>query len=982
MAQKNKQLVLALFDNEQAAKQAADALKQWDKANKEVKAGAVGVLVKDDKGKVKQELLGPRAWGKGAGIGAILGIVAAIPTGGLSLLPGVLGGAVGGGIVGGFFHKHLGMSKDDLDRIGKEIDGGKAAVGVLVEDNEAAAFTAKLQELGGKSETHEVTEQGAEKTAVAATLAEAGAAPPPAAPPGLDRTKLPIPDPVFKGKLGKTIDKCQPDWGLISDVKPPEGAPNVLLVLVDDAGFGNPSTFGGPVNTPNYTKLAEEGLRYNRHHVVALCSPTRAALLSSRNHHAVGFGSIGELAGPYPGYSAVRPLDCAPFPQVLQMNGYSTAAFGKMHITPDHVQGPAGPFERWPNGWGFEYFWGFVGGEAGQYDTNIDSNNLTLGAHGGPEDREFYFPNAMADNAIKWIHGFNAHNPDKPWFIYYSTGCSHAPHHVPAEWSDKYKGKFDMGWDKYREETFERQKKLGVVPQDAVLTPRPEELPAWDSLSDDDKKFYARQMEVYAGYQENCDWNIGRVIGELERMGIRDNTLIIWIWGDNGASMEGTITGSFNEFTMQNGIGLTTEQQRGLLQMYGGLEAWGGPALAPHYSAAWAWAGNCPFQWGKQIASHLGGTRDPMVVSWPNGIKERGGLRSQFTHVIDVGPTILDIVGLPQPTHVNGIQQEPMHGVSFKESLNDATSPEKHTQQYFEIFGNRAMYKDGWWAASRLPRIPWDATPPTMKKFAPGVLDPDTLEWELYNLNEDFTQANNLAAQNPDKVKELNDLWWAEADKYNVLPLLGGMAAFFGVVPPLGTRHTYTFWGSDVQNLHQGAAPQYKNRSYSITADLEVPAGGAEGVIAANVDALGGWSLFVQDGKLRHTYSFMGVQVYKQVSTEDVPTGKVQVKMDFEADKPVMAPGGTVRLYINDKEVGEGKMEHTVPLVFTAHSGLDIGCDNGEVVDREYEAQAPFAFTGKIEKVVFDVRPPGTAQDLKETHHAEVAAQSLKSADT
>ncbi len=437
----------------------------------------------------------------------------------------------------------------------------------------------------------------------------------------IDRTKLPIRRPPFQGVVKRTLDGSQPDWNSIAPIHAPEGAPNVLLVLTDDAGFGNPSSFGGPISTPTLDRLGEDGLRYNRFHTTALCSPTRAALMTGRNHHAVGFGMVGEFAGPFPGYSANLPKDCMPFPKTLQGNGYSTGCFGKWHLTPDNMQGPSGPFDRWPNAVGFDYFWGFLGGESGQFDPVIIENNRAVGI---PEDEDFYFPDAMADRTIEWIHGVRASGSEKPWFVYFAPGASHAPHQVPTEWSDKYKGKFDQGWDRLREETFARQKQLGVIPADAELTPRSEAMPAWDSLDETHKRLYSRQMEVYAGYCENADWNIGRVIDAIDEMGELDNTLVIYIWGDNGASMEGSLTGTFNELTTLNGIPLTDEQQLQLVLKWGGFEAWGTDMLAPHYSAAWAWAGDCPFQWGKQVASHLGGTRDPMIVHWPKRIAEKG----------------------------------------------------------------------------------------------------------------------------------------------------------------------------------------------------------------------------------------------------------------------------------------------------------------------------------------------------------------------
>ena len=792
----------------------------------------------------------------------------------------------------------------------------------------------------------------------------------------MDRTVLPIRRPPFQGVTNRTLGGSEPDWNFVAPIPAPEGAPNVLLVMTDDAGFGNPSTFGGPISTPTLDRLAAEGLRYNRFHTTALCSPTRAALMTGRNHHAVGFGMVGEFAGPFPGYSAMLPKDCEPFVKTLQGNGYSTACFGKWHLTPDHMQGTAGPFDRWPNAVGFDYFWGFLGGESGQFDPVITENNKAVGV---PEQEDFYLPDAMADKAIEWLHGVRAHSSDKRWFAYYSTSASHAPHHVTREWSERYKGAFDQGWDRLREETFARQKRLGVIPADAELTPRPDAMPAWDSLDETHKRLYARQMEVYAGYSANVDWNIGRVIDAIEEMGDLDNTLVIYIWGDNGASMEGTLSGTFNELTTMNGVPLTDEQQLQLVLKWGGLEAWGTELMSPHYSAAWAWASNTPFQWGKQVASHLGGTRDPMVVHWPERIKARGGLRSQFTHINDVGPTILEAAGLPQPTHINGVEQQPMHGTSFLYSLDDATAAERHTQQYFEVLGNRGMYKDGWWLSWMMPRIPWKLDPETLKRFAPGVWDPESDPVELYYLPDDFTQARNVADQHPEKVKELQELFWQEAEKYHVLPLLGGLTTFFGITPPLPSQSRFTFY-SDVQNVASGMIPPIYNHSYTISAELEIPQSGAEGVIVAEADHLGGFALFVQDGTLKHTYSFVGVQEFRQESRTPLPTGSVNVRMEFAADAPKPATGGEVTLYVNDEPVGGGRIEHTVPARFSAYAGLDIGRDNGMPVDRSYADKSPFAFTGTIKRVVFDVNPHVSEEHERELHeqiHQALAAHAI-----
>jgi arylsulfatase len=769
----------------------------------------------------------------------------------------------------------------------------------------------------------------------------------------------------------RTLEGSEPDWNLIGQVKPPAGSPNVLLVLIDDAGFGNPATFGGPIDTPNYTRIAGGGLKYNRFHVTALCSPTRAALLTGRNSHTVGVGSVGEFAGGFPGYSATLPRDCAPLPRILRDNGYSTAAFGKWHLTPDGQQGPAGPFDRWPTGWGFDYFYGFLGGGASQWDPCLAENQKIIGTEPEYYDQEhpYYLPDAMAGKTIEWLHAVRAQDAHKPFFVYFSTGCSHAPHHVAKAWADKYKGKFDQGWDRLREETFARQKALGVIPAEAELTARNEAFPAWDDVPERLKPFYARQMEVYAGFSENADYNVGRVIDAIEELGELGNTVIIWIWGDNGASMEGTITGSFNELTMQNGIPLTDEMQVQLSERYGGIEAWGGELMDPHYSAAWAWAGNTPFQWGKQVGSHLGGTRNPMVIHWPERVTGTGGLRSQFTHVTDVAPTILDVAGIPTPSSVDGIDQEPMHGVTFADTLTDPAAPERHTQQYFETVGNRAMYKDGWWLAMRTPRIPWVITPQALKPYTPGVWDPDSDPAELYYLPDDYSQAHDLAAGHPDKVAELKELFWAEAERYKVLPLLATLSTFFGMLPPLPEETRSEFRG-DVQNVLSGMIPRIYNHSYAISADLVVPEGGAEGVIVAEADHLGGFSLFVADGKLTHTYSMMGVFIYRQQAEEPLPAGEVNVRMEFAADAPKPATGGEVTLFINDHPVGKGRMDHTVPVRFSGYAGMDIGRDNGGVVDRSYADKKPFPFTGTIKKVVFDVKPHLADEDEQQLHAA------------
>jgi arylsulfatase len=786
-----------------------------------------------------------------------------------------------------------------------------------------------------------------------------------------DRTVLPIPDRNFGGAVDRTIGRSVADWSMIPGPQAPEDAPNVLLVLIDDAGFGGPEAFGGGISTPALERVQEMGLTYNRFHVTAVCSPTRAAMLTGRNHHRVGMGGISEFPGPYPGYTGQLPRSCAPFPRILSENGYVTGGFGKWHLTPGAAYGPAGPFNTWPLAWGFNHFWGFLSGASGQYDPIITQDNTTIGVPDAEDGEQYYFPDDLTDKSIEWLHGVRAQDKKKPWFLYYSTGCSHAPHHVAKEWADKYKGKFDDGWDAYRQRTFERQKELGIIPADTELTERPEVYKAWDSLSDAEKALYRRQMEVFAGFSENADWNVGRLLDAVDEMGELDNTIIIYIWGDNGASMEGTFTGSFNETTFFNGVILDPAEQLEIIEKFGGVEEMGGEHTAPHYAAPWAHANNAPFQWGKQMASHLGGTRDPMVIAWPNRIEGGGSIRSQFTHAIDVGPTILELVGLPEAEVVDGIEQQPMDGTSFAHTFDDADAEERHTVQYFENYGSRAIYKDGWWACAKLDKLPWDFSQETLARFGPeSDYDPDADEWELYYLPDDFSQANNLAAENPEKLAELIEVFWEEAERNNVMPLLGGFAAFFGMLPPMPTETRFSFAG-DVQNVATTLTPKIMGRSYAIEATLEVPEGGAEGVIVANADFIGGYALWVdEEGYLHHTYQFLGIDTYKQTSTKPIPTGDVDVKMLFEADEPKPGSGGRVTLLVNDEVVGEGTIPQTVSFLYTTYAGMDIGRDNRGVVDLAYEHKAPYAFTGTVKEVVFDLRPGSLAEEMALHEHA------------
>jgi arylsulfatase A-like enzyme/uncharacterized membrane protein len=948
-------VIMAGYQAIEPAEKNFDQLAQLVK-NRKVKCEGMILVERDTEGRAKiaatVDKLGRQGTGWTGGVGLIIGLVSP------PLLASVGVGAATGGVIGKFAKRKV---ESGIERgLGDKLKPGTAAIIAIVNSKDRLIAEQALADSPAKS-VAQMDQKGIK--GLKESLAEATGKFTP------DRTVLPIPDRSFGGTIGRTLDKSIADWTIVPGPKAPDDAPNVLVVLIDDAGFGNPDTFGGSIRTPTLTRVQDMGIAYNRFHVTALCSPTRAALLTGRNHHRVGFGSIAEFPGPFPGYSTVRPRDCTPFPRILQENGYVTGGFGKWHLTPDNVQGAAGPFDHWPQSWGFDHYWGFLTGAAGQYDPIITQDSTTLGVPQGKDGELYYFPDDLTDKAIEWLHAVRAQDATKPWMLYYSTGCSHAPHHVAKAWADKYKGQFDQGWDKLRDEIFARQKKLGIIPPETDLTERPDLFPAWDSLNDAEKKLYARQMEVFAGYSENADWNVGRLLDAIEAMGDLNNTLIFYIWGDNGASMEGTVTGSFNEMTFLNALILDAEQQLQLIDKYGGIETLGGIHTAPHYAAAWAHAGNTPFPWGKQMAGYLGGTRNPMVVAWPNRIKSSGDLRSQFTHCVDVGPTILEAAGIPEPRIVDGIKQHPMDGTSFLYTFDDAKADERHTVQYFEIFGSRAMYKDGWWACTRLDKAPWDFSPETMKRFAPGTYDPDNDVWELYYLHDDFSQAQDLAATNPDKLKELQDLWWEEAERNNALPLLGGASVFFGMLPPMPTITRYTFAG-DVQNVQRGMIPRVYGRSYAIEAELNVPEGGAEGVILANADFIGGFALWVDNrGMLNHTYSFLGVECYKQTATEKVPTGDVTVRMQFTADENAPGTGGQVTLFANGKQIGEERMPRSVPVAFSSYGGMDVGRDNGLVVDRAYEDKAPYAFTGAVKKVIFDLEP-AVYEDEKDLHEA------------
>lgn len=953
-------IIMAVYPAAAAAERDFDALVALVKEKKVRTEGAI-LVERDAGGKVTVHQTGDRLGRKGLGWGGGVGLLVGLFS--PPLLGSIVVGAAAGGLVGTFARHRV--AKGMKSGLGENLKAGQGALIAMVDEEDLPAAESVLSTPARS--VARMDEKGVR--GLKDSLAEAARKFVP------DRTVLPIPDKRFGGVTGRTIAESAEDWSFIPGPSAPEGAPNVLLVLIDDAGFGGPDTFGGGISTPTLSRVQEMGLTYNAFHVTAVCSPTRAAMLTGRNHHRVGMGGIAEFPGPFPGYTGTRPRSCTALPRILKENGYVTGGFGKWHMTPGREMGPAGPFDHWPLGWGFDHWWGFLTGAAGQYDPIITQDNSTLGVPEGEGDKLYYFPDDITDKAVEWLHAVRGHDPHKPWFLYYSTGCSHAPHHVAKEWADKYKGRFDAGWDAYREATLERQKKLGIVPQDTELSERPELFPAWDSLTDAQKRLYARQMEVFAGYSENADWNVGRLIDSIEEMGELENTLVIYIWGDNGASMEGTLTGSFNETTFFNGVVLEADEQLKLIDKWGGIEELGGFHTAPHFAAAWAHANNTPFPWGKQMASHLGGTRNPMVVAWPARIVPDPTMRRQFTHCIDVGPTILEALGIPEPKTVDGIEQEPMDGTSFLYSFDDAEAAERHTTQYFEMYGSRAIYKDGWWAGAKLDKLPWDFTPQTLKRFAPGgEWDPEKDRWYLYYLPEDFSQAKDLAAEQPEKLEELKALFWKEAERNRVLPLLGGYAVFFGMLPPMQTV-TRVEYAGDVQNVQTAVIPRVIGRSYAIEGHLHVPEGGAEGVVCAFADFIGGFALWVDEkGLLNHTYQFLGVDTYKQTSTEPIPTGDVTVKMLFEADQPNPGTGGNVTLFANDKRIGAGRIDRTISLIFTTYAGMDMGRDNGGVVDLAYEDRAPYAFTGTVKKVVFDLKPADHESEQALHEHEQTQA--------
>ncbi|MGC1382038.1 MAG: arylsulfatase [Candidatus Baltobacteraceae bacterium] len=756
----------------------------------------------------------------------------------------------------------------------------------------------------------------------------------------MKRDALPIPDEQFVGVTTYDAKDPQTKYPPIVPLRPPAGAPNVLIVLIDDAGFGASSAFGGPCSTPNAEKLAKGGLKYTRFHTTALCSPTRAALLTGRNHHSVGMGAITEMATSAPGNNSIRPKNKAPIAEILKLNGYSTAQFGKCHEVPLWEVSPVGPFHQWPTGSGFEHFYGFVGGEANQYYPGLYEGTQAVDPPKTPEEG-YTLTEDLADRTITWIRQQKSMMPDKPFFVYLAPGATHAPHHVPKEWSDKYKGKFDDGWDKLRERTFARQKQLGVIPANAELTKRHAEIPAWDDMPADLKPVLARQMEIYAGFLEQADHHVGRVIGALDDLGVLGDTLVYYIIGDNGASAEGTLNGCFNEMTTLNGMpGIETTEF-----LLSKIDDFGTPKAYNHYAVGWAHALCAPYQWTKQIASHWGGTRNGTIVHWPNGIKAKGELRNQFHHVIDVAKTILGVTGLPEPATVNGIAQAPLEGASMAPSFDDAKAEENHPIQYFEMFGNRGLYYQGWTAVTK-HRTPWttDQPPP---------FDDDV--WELY-APDDWTQARNVVAKHPDKLAEMQRLWLIEAVKYDVIPL--DDRSYERINPDLAGRPQLVTGTSQTlfagMRVAEGCIITLKNKSHSVTAEITVPEGGAKGVIVTQGGFVGGWTLYVKDGKLKYCYNFFGLEHYFAEANAAIPPGKHQVRMEFAYDGGGLAKGGNVTLYYDGKEVGKGRVEQTEPMGYSADEACDVGSDSGSPASPDYEPTGN-AFNGDIAWVRLDV---------------------------
>jgi arylsulfatase A-like enzyme len=766
-----------------------------------------------------------------------------------------------------------------------------------------------------------------------------------AAPGELDRTILPIPEPARQTYTELDVRNAKPPARF--EVKAPKGAPNVVVVLIDDMGFGATNTFGGPINTPVLDKMAAEGIKYTRFHTTSLCSPSRMALLTGYNHHSSNAGSIMETATAFPGNNGIRPQSITPMAEVLRQNGFSTAAFGKYHETPPWEISISGPLDRWPTHSGFDKFYGFIGGETNEWSPFIYDGTTQVEL---PKDPNYHFTTDMTNQAISWMRFQHALSPDKPFFIYYAPGATHAPHHVPKEWADKYKGKFDQGWDKVREETLERQKKMGIVPQNTKLAPKPTDIKDWDKLSANEKKLFTRQMEVYAGFAEQTDYEIGRLYDAIKDLGVMDNTLFIFIAGDNGASAEGQMNGMFSEMTYFNAV---VETVPDMLKHY---DEWGGPNTYPHYSAGWAVAMDAPFSYTKQVASDFGGTRNGMVILWPNGIKSKGEIRAQFSHLIDIAPTVYEVCKIPAPTMVNGIKQDPIEGTSLVYSFGDATTKERHTVQYFEMFGNRAVYKDGWMART-IHRPAW-----LLKPLHP--LQEDV--WDLYNTNEDFSMSTNVAAQNPGKLKELQDVFMKEAGKYHVLPIDDRMfertdAKSVGRPDVMGDRTSLTL-GEGMKGMAIDVFISTRNTSYTITSDVEVSANG-NGAIVCQGGKFGGFSFYIKNGKPCFTYNYLGLAQYTVAASQALKPGKHTLVYDFKYDGGGLAKGGTGTISVDGAKAAEGRIDKTQPGIFSVDDLADVATDDGTWV-ADYGASAHF--TGHVEKVTIQTHPESRSENDKQ----------------
>ena len=765
--------------------------------------------------------------------------------------------------------------------------------------------------------------------------------------------QLPPPPPPFGGVIKEKASESTPWWP--PRVVPPKGAPNVLLIMTDDQGFGAPSTFGGVIPTPSMDRIAAAGLRYTNFHSTSLCSPTRAALITGRNHHSVGFGVVGEIVTGFPGYDSIIPIEKGTIGTILRDNGYATSWFGKDHNTPSYQSSQAGPFNQWPNGMGFDYFYGFVGGDASQWQPNLFRNTTAI--YPFQDNPGWNMETAMADEAIQYVKQLKEIAPGKPWLVYYVPGATHAPHHPTPEWIKKISDMhlFDDGWNKLRETIFANQKRLGIMPANAQLTPWPKELPQWDTLSFEERKLFIKQADVYGAYLAYADHEIGRVIQAVEDLGELDNTLVIYIGGDNGASSEGMLNGTPNEFTTFNGIAVPVKDQ------FLWYPFWGSERTFPHFAAPWAWALDTPFKWVKQVPSHFGGTAQGLAMSWPGHITDVGGIRRQFHHVIDIAPTILEATGIPQPEMINGIKQRPMEGVGMEYTWDkaNANAPTQHTTQYFEMLGNRAIYRDGWVAATTPATLPWELSTATPPDVITGY------NWELYNVQEDPTQFNDLAAKMPEKVKELQDLFYSEAKKYDVLPLDNSTLGRWNAPRPNLTagRTVFTYSG-ELSGVPASAAPRILDKSYTITAEVEIPDGGAEGMIVTEGGRFGGYGLFLSKGefgvgrgKVVFLYNLLDLKRTTWEGPELEP-GKHTIVFDFKSAGEGLGKGGTGVLSVDGKEVARNSMDHTTPVTFPEDETFDIGQDTRTGVALvEYRYDTPFKFTGKINKLTFDLEP-------------------------